>query len=154
LTGAPGPAQDRERSVDGRGGPVERGTEGLMLRILYVEDNPDNLYLLQRRLTRAGFEMTIAMSGLQGIEAAAASRPDLILMDLNLPGINGWEATRRLKSRPDTKDIPIIALSAHHGASHRAEAFAAGVVRYEEKPVDFDHLLATIREVLGHTGPA
>jgi CheY-like chemotaxis protein len=123
-----------------------------MPRILYVEDNPDNLHMLQRRLTRAGFEVSIAMSGLQGIESATASPPDLIVMDLNLPGIDGWEATRRLKRQPATKDIPIIALSAHRGASHRAEAFAAGVVSYEEKPVDFDHLLLAIRDALGRSG--
>jgi two-component system, cell cycle response regulator DivK len=108
-------------------------------RILYVEDNPDNLFLLQ--------------DGIQGIEAATASPPDLIVMDLNLPGLDGWEATRRLKARPETKHIPVIALSAHTAARHRAEALAAGCVDFEEKPVSFESLLEKIRSVLGRAAP-
>jgi CheY-like chemotaxis protein len=125
-----------------------------MPRILVVEDNADNVAMVQRRLTRAGFEVSVAMDGVQGLEAATLSPPDLIVMDLNLPRLDGWELTRRLKSQPGTKDIPVIALSAHTGARHRAEALAAGCVEFEEKPADFGSLLAKIRAVLGPAASA
>jgi len=124
-----------------------------MTRILYVEDNEDNLFMLQRRLTRAGFEVTVAMDGLEGVAAAISSPPDLIVMDLNLPTIDGWEATRRLKSRPETKQIPIIALSAHAMEEHRQKALAAGCDEFEPKPVDFEALIEKIRAVLGRSAP-
>ena len=83
-----------------------------MSRILCVEDNAENLMMLQRRLTRRGFEVTISMNGAESVEWAKTLQPDLIVMDLNLPGVDGWEATRRLKNQPETKDIPIIVLTA------------------------------------------
>jgi CheY-like chemotaxis protein len=124
-----------------------------MARILCVEDNEDSLVMLQRRLSRAGFEVTIAMDGIQGLESATSAPPDLIVMDLNLPGIDGWELTRRLKSRPETRAIPIIALSAHTAGRHKADALAAGCVDFEEKPADFPALIEKIRAALaGRSG--
>ena len=119
-----------------------------MTRILCVEDNDDNLFMLHRRLTRAGFEVSIATDGAQGVAAATSSLPDLIMMDLNLPVLDGWEAMRRLKSRPETKHIPIIVLSAHAMAGHREKAFAAGCDEFEAKPVNFEGLVEKIRSVL------
>jgi len=119
-----------------------------MTRILYVEDNDDNVFMLHRRLSRAGFEVTIATDGEQGVASAIASPPDLIVMDLGLPVLDGWEATRRLKSRPDTKHIPIIALSAHAMAGSRERALAAGCDEFEAKPVNFQVFVEKIRAVL------
>ena len=89
------------------------------MRILCIEDNDDSLFVLYRRLTRAGFEVTVVTDGAQGVDTAIASPPDMILMDLNLPGLDGWEATRRLKGRPETTAVPIIAVSAHAAAGRR-----------------------------------
>lgn len=119
-----------------------------MARILYVEDDDNNLYLLQRRLTRAGFEVTVAMDGLEGVAAAISAPPDLIVMDLNLPTIDGWEATRRLKSRPETKQIPIIALSGYAMEEHRRKALSAGCDDFEPKPVNFEALIEKIHAIL------
>jgi CheY-like chemotaxis protein len=119
-----------------------------MTRILYVEDNDDNVYMLRGRLTRAGFEVAVATDGLQGVAMAASEAPDLILMDLSLPVLDGWEATRRLKGAPDTRPIPIIALSAHAMEGDRAKAIAAGCDDYDTKPVDFPRLLGKIRALL------
>ena len=124
-----------------------------MTRILCVEDDDDNLFMLHRRLSRAGFEVSIATDGAQGSEAAAASRPDLILMDLDLPVLDGWEAIRRLKSRAETKDIPIIVVSAHAMAGHREKAFAAGCDEFETKPVNFDGLVEKVQALLGRPTP-
>ena len=118
------------------------------MNILYVEDNDTNILVVVRRLNRHGFTVTAAMNGLEGVERALSDRPDLILMDLALPGIDGWEATRRLKAAPETKDIPIIALSAHAMASHRERALAAGCDDFETKPIDFGSLLAKIQAVM------
>ncbi len=104
--------------------------------------------MLHRRLTRAGFEVTIATDGAQGVAEAISSPPDLIMMDLNLPVLDGWEAMRRLKSRPETKNIPIIVLSGHAMAKHREKAFAAGCDEFEVKPVNFDGLVEKIRSLL------
>ena len=120
-----------------------------MTRILCVEDNEDNLYMLQRRLTRAGFEVRISMNGAQAVDWAKTLLPDVIVMDLNLPGLDGWEATRRLKSQPETKHIPVIVLSAHGMEGAREKARAAGCDEYETKPTDFDRLVAKIRLLLG-----
>ncbi|HLF39181.1 MAG TPA: response regulator [Burkholderiales bacterium] len=120
-----------------------------MTKILCVEDNEDNLFMLQRRLTRAGFEVKISMNGAQAVDWAKTLLPDLIVMDLNLPGLDGWEATRRLKSQPETKHIPIIVLSAHGMEGAREKARAAGCDEYETKPTDFDRLVAKIRSLLG-----
>lgn len=122
-----------------------------MTRILCVEDDDSSLDLLQRRLIRAGFEVTVAMDGLEGVAAAISAPPDLIVMDLNLPAIDGWEAARRLKSRPETKHIPIIALSAHAMEEHRDKALAAGCDEFEAKPLNFEALLAKIRAILGRS---
>ena len=122
-----------------------------MTRILCVEDNDDNLHMLQRRLTRAGFEVTVAMDGLEGVATAISAPPDLIVMDLNLPTLDGWEATRRLKSRPETKQIPIIALSAHAMEEHRQKALVAGCDDFETKPVNFEVLIEKIRAILARS---
>jgi CheY-like chemotaxis protein len=118
-------------------------------RILYIEDNDDNVYMLKMRLELLDeFEVLTAEDGEKGCEMAAAERPDIILMDLEMPGIDGWEATRRLKSNPDTRDIPVIALSAHALAGSREKALAAGCDEYDTKPIEFDRLVATMRRVL------
>lgn len=119
--------------------------------ILYVEDNPDNIYMLERRLTRRGYRVMTAPDGETGLQLARATPPDLILMDLDLPGIDGWEATRRLKAAPETAHIPVIALSAHAMAEHRASALEAGCDDVATKPVDFPNLLAKIE---AYCGPA
>jgi two-component system, cell cycle response regulator DivK len=120
-----------------------------MATILYVEDNEDNVYMLVRRLRRHGFEVIIAGDGAQGVEAARRERPDLVLMDLGLPVLDGWEATRRLKQAVETRAIPVIALSAHAMAGERERALQAGCDDYDTKPVDLDRLLAKIRAQLG-----
>jgi CheY-like chemotaxis protein len=120
-----------------------------VIKILYVEDNDDNVYMLKMRLELLDeFEVLVAEDGEKGCEVAATERPDLILMDLELPGIDGWEASRRLKRNPNTSDIPIIALSAHALSGVREKALAAGCDEFDTKPVEFDRLLATIRKVL------
>jgi len=122
------------------------------MAILCVEDNDDNLFMLQRRLSRAGFEVKIATNGAHAVEWAKTLQPELIVMDLNLPGLNGFEATQRLKSQPETKHIPIIVLSSHFEEGHRAKAAAAGCDAYETKPADFERLTRMIRSLLGQ-GP-
>jgi two-component system cell cycle response regulator DivK len=119
-----------------------------MARILYVEDNEDNVYMLKRRLERAGFEVAVAPDGEQGLAAARDQRPDLIVMDLSLPVLDGWEATRRLKASEETRAIPVIALSAHAMPGDREKALAAGCDDYDAKPVKLPGLLAKIRALL------
>jgi len=120
-----------------------------VIKILYIEDNDDNVYMLKMRLELLdGYEVLAAEDGEKGCELAASERPDLILMDLEMPVIDGWEATRRLKSNPQTRDIPIIALSAHALAGAREKALAAGCDEFDTKPIEFDRLLATMRKVL------
>ncbi len=119
-----------------------------MAKILYVEDNEDNVYMLSRRLRRNGHEVIVAADGEQGLAMARAEAPALILMDLRLPAMDGWEATRRLKATPETRDIPIIALSAHVMAGDKEKALAAGCDDYETKPVDFKRLLAKMAALL------
>jgi CheY-like chemotaxis protein len=125
-------------------------SEGAVVRrLLYVEDNEDNLYMLQLWFDVLGdYEILSARDGAAGIAMAAAERPDLILMDLNLPEIDGWEATRRLKADPATRDIPIIALSAHAMAGDREKALATGCDDFDTKPIEFDRLLAKIEHAL------
>src|SRR5688500_18430305 len=101
-----------------------------MAKILYVEDNEDNVYMLRSRLLRYGHEVAVAPDGERAIEAARNEHPDLILMDLSLPVVDGWEATRRLKASPETKAIPVIALSAHAMEGDREKAVAAGCDDY------------------------
>lgn len=123
-----------------------------MIKVLYVEDNDDNIYMLKMRLELLDeFEVLVAENGEVGCEKAATEKPDLILMDLELPVVDGWEATRRLKSNSATRDIPIIALSAHALAGSREQALAAGCDEFDTKPVNFDRLVTTIRRVLGNT---
>ena len=125
-----------------------------MIRILYVEDNEDNVYMLSQRLKKHGFEVLVASDGEEGIEIARRQRPDLILMDLGLPSLDGWSAARLLKQASDTGSIPIIALSAHTMPGDRERALAAGCDEYDAKPVAFDRLLAKIRDLLhGRTLP-
>lgn len=119
-----------------------------MARILYIEDNEDNVFMLVRWLKRKGFETCVAADGARGVAAAREMRPDLILMDLSLPVLDGWEATRQIKAAPETQAIPIIALSAHAMSGDRERALHAGCDDYDSKPVDFDRLLAKIRRLL------
>ena len=120
-----------------------------MIKVLYVEDNDDNVYMLKMRLELLDeFEVLTAEDGEKGCDLAAAERPDIILMDLEMPGIDGWEATRRLKSNSQTSDIPVIALSAHALAGSREKALAAGCDEFDTKPIEFDRLVATMRRVL------
>jgi two-component system, cell cycle response regulator DivK len=118
-------------------------------RILYIEDNDDNVYMLKLRFELLdGFEVLVADNGKEGIVTAIAERPDVILMDLDLPVVDGWEASRRLKSDPATHDIPIIALTAHAMAGSREKALAAGCDDFDTKPLDFDRLLQKINVLL------
>ena len=119
-----------------------------MARILYVEDNEDNVYMLKRRLERRGFTVEIAADGAAGVAHAKAAPPDLILMDLSLPVMDGWEASRQLKAAPETKGIPIIALSAHVLEGERQKALAAGCDEFDTKPVELDRLLGKIEALL------
>lgn len=119
-----------------------------MPRILLVEDNEMNLDMLSRRLRRRGYEVVIAMDGEAGVTMAASERPDLILMDMSLPMLDGWEATRRLKGIPETATIPVIALTSHAMAGDREKAMGAGCDDYDTKPVDFERLLAKIEALL------
>ena len=120
-----------------------------MRTLLYIEDNEDNLYMLQLRFdVLGGYEIISATDGAAGLAMAAAERPDLILMDLNLPEVDGWEAARRLKADPLTRDIPIIALSAHAMAGDREKALATGCDDFDTKPVEFDRLLAKVEQAL------
>jgi two-component system cell cycle response regulator DivK len=124
-----------------------------MPRLLYVEDNEMNRDMLSRRLQRRGFEVLIAGDGEQGVTLAAAEKPDLILMDMSLPVLNGWEATRRIKAAPDTRRIPIIGLTAHAMATDRDRCLEAGCDDYDTKPVELGRLLEKIERLLG-TGAA
>ena len=120
-----------------------------MTKILYIEDNDDNVYMLKMRLELLGdFEVLAAENGEKGCEMAATELPDLILMDLEMPVVDGWEATRRLKGSPTTRDIPIIALSAHALAGEREKALAAGCNEFDTKPIEFDRLVVTLRRIL------
>lgn len=118
------------------------------MKILYVEDNDDNIYMLEKRLKRAGFSVMIARDGVQGVAMAAAEPPDLILMDLGLPVLDGWEATRRIKAAPQTKHIPVIALTANAMTGDREKAMAAGCDEFDTKPVDLPRLLGKIQALV------
>ena len=119
-----------------------------MTKILYVEDNPDNIYMLTRRLTKKGFEIIIAGDGQEGIDKAIEELPDLILMDLSLPTMDGWTATAKIKEIEAVKNIPVIALSAHAMPEHRDRAIKAGCSDYDTKPVDIKRLLAKIAQFI------
>jgi two-component system, cell cycle response regulator DivK len=123
-----------------------------MSRVLYVEDNDDNVYMLKMRLELIeGFEIAVARDGAEAISSVVADPPDIILMDLNVPVLSGWEATRRLKADPKTAQIPIIALTAHAMTSDREKALAAGCDDFDTKPIDFERLLAKMRKLLSVT---
>jgi CheY-like chemotaxis protein len=119
-----------------------------MTRILLVEDNEMNRDMLSRRLERRGFNVLLAVDGKQGIDMAVEQLPDLILMDMNLPIIDGWEATRTLKANPTTKTIPVIGLTAHAMSGDREKCLAAGCDQYDTKPIDFESLLEKIQSLL------
>jgi two-component system cell cycle response regulator DivK len=117
-------------------------------KILLVEDNEMNRDMLSRRLLKKGFELVMAEDGEQALEVARSEIPDLILMDISLPGLDGWEATRRLKAMSETQAIPIIALTAHAMAGDREKCLEAGCDDYDTKPVEFPRLLAKIQQLL------
>ncbi len=125
----------------------------VMKRILYVEDNEDNVYVVTTRLGRAGFTVLTAANGEAGVAMAAAEKPDLILMDLSLPVLDGWEATRQLKAAPETKGIPVIALSSHAMNEDREKSLAAGCDDFDTKPVEIARLLAKIESALARGKP-
>jgi CheY-like chemotaxis protein len=121
-----------------------------MTRILLVEDNEMNRDMLSRRLERKGYTVLIAVDGAAALELAHAETPDLILMDMSLPVVDGWEATRRLKAAPETQVIPVIALTAHAMSDDRIKAAEAGCDDYDTKPIDLPRLLGKIETLLGH----
>ena len=119
-----------------------------MVKILLVEDNEMNMDMLSRRLLRKGYQIVTAVDGAQGVARAQSERPDLILMDMSLPVIDGWEATRRIKADPGTQRIPVIALTAHAMSGDRQKALEAGCDDYDSKPVDLIRLLGKINTLL------
>lgn len=123
-----------------------------MPKILIVEDNEMNRDMLSRRLARRGYEIAMAVDGEGGVAAAGTERPDLILMDMSLPAMDGWEATRRIKGDAATRAIPVIGLSAHAMATDREKALAAGCDDYDTKPVELTRLLQKIETLLGRPG--
>jgi CheY-like chemotaxis protein len=125
-----------------------------MARILLVEDNEMNRDMLSRRLVRNGHQVTIAVDGQQAIDMARAGQPDIVLMDLSLPVIDGWEATRRLRASPDTAGLRIIALTSHAMSGDRERALAAGCDDYDTKPLDLPRLLGKIAAQLARTSEA
>jgi two-component system cell cycle response regulator DivK len=119
-----------------------------MTKILLVEDNEMNRDMLSRRLERKGYEVVLAVDGQAGVEMTLSEAPDLVLMDMSLPVLDGWEATRRLKASPDTRHIPVIALTAHAMSSDRAKAMEAGCDEYDTKPIEFAGLLEKIEALI------
>ena len=124
-----------------------------MFTILLVEDNEMNRDMLSRRLVRRGYEVALATDGEEAVAAARASRPALILMDMSLPVLDGWEATRQLKADAATRAIPVIALTAHAMAEDRSRALAAGCHDYDTKPIELPRLLGKIEALLGASAP-
>ena len=123
-----------------------------MRKILLIEDNEMNRDMLSRRLVRGGYEVIIAEDGARGVAMATSDRPDLILMDMSLPVIDGWEATRRIKATPELRKIPIIALTAHAMATDRDKALGAGCDDYDTKPIELQRLLGKIETLLAAAG--
>jgi two-component system cell cycle response regulator DivK len=121
-----------------------------MTKVLLVEDNEMNRDMLSRRLIRRGFEVIFAVDGQQGIDLARSQRPDIILMDMSLPVIDGWEATRRVKSDDATRGVPVIGLTAHAMSGDRERAIEAGCDDYDTKPVELDRLIGKIERLLGN----
>jgi two-component system cell cycle response regulator DivK len=120
-----------------------------MTKVLLVEDNEMNRDMLSRRLIRRGFQVVFAMDGQQGIDFARSERPDIILMDMSLPIIDGWEATRRVKADATTRSVPVIGLTAHAMSGDREKAIEAGCDDYDTKPVELDRLIGKIDRLLG-----
>ena len=125
-----------------------------MPTILLVEDNELNRDMLSRRLERRGFQVLIAVDGAQGVAMAQSEAPDLVLMDMSLPVVDGWEATRRLKAAPETRAVPIIALTSHAMVGDRDKAIEAGCDDYDTKPIELPRLLGKIEALLGAKPPA
>ena len=125
-----------------------------MAKILLVEDNEMNRDMLSRRLIRRGYEVVMAVDGQQGIDMARTQAPDLVLMDMSLPVIDGWEAAGRLKSASETQNIPIIALTAHAMVGDREKAVGAGCDDFDTKPIDLSRLLGKIETLLGNKAQA
>ena len=123
-----------------------------MPKILLVEDNEMNRDMLSRRLVRGGYDVTIAEDGARGVEMATSDSPDLILMDMSLPVIDGWEATRRIKATPELRKIPVIALTAHAMSTDRDKALEAGCDDYDTKPIELQRLLGKIETLLAAAG--
>jgi len=123
-----------------------------MPKILLVEDNEMNRDMLSRRLTRRGYEVVMAADGQEGVNLAASAAPDLVLMDMSLPVIDGWEATKRIKADPATAALPVIALTAHAMSGDREQALAAGCDDYDTKPIELDRLLGKIATQLERAG--
>jgi two-component system cell cycle response regulator DivK len=121
----------------------------MIFKLLLVEDNEMNRDMLSRRLQRKGFQVVMAMDGEDGVKKARSETPDLILMDRSLPVVDSWEATRRLKASPDTRAIPVLALTAHAISGDRERAIDAGCDDYDTKPVEFSRLLTKIQALLG-----
>jgi len=119
-----------------------------MAKILLVEDNEMNWDMLSRRLGRRGYEVVVAVDGQQGVTMSRSEVPDLILMDMSLPIIDGWEATRQIKASPETREIPVIALTAHAMVGDKEKAMAAGCDDYDTKPIEFKRLLDKIETAL------
>ena len=125
-----------------------------MTKILLVEDNEMNRDMLSRRLERKGYQVVLAVDGETGVEMVRTEAPDLVLMDMSLPVLDGWEATRRLKAAPETRHIPVIALTAHAMSSDRDKALQAGCDEYDTKPIELSRLLGKIEALLGGAPPA
>jgi CheY-like chemotaxis protein len=125
-----------------------------MAKILLVEDNEMNRDMLSRRLVKRGYDVSIAIDGEQGVAMARSEMPALILMDMSLPGLDGWEATRQIKASPDTRGIPVIAITAHAMSGDREKAIAAGCDDFDTKPVDLPRLLEKIEALLGRASGA
>jgi CheY-like chemotaxis protein len=122
-----------------------------MARVLLVEDNEVNRDMLSRRLTRRGFQVIFAVDGQQGVDLARSEKPDIILMDMSLPVMDGWEATRRVKSDDATRNVPVIGLTAHAMSGDREKAIEAGCDDYDTKPVELDRLIGKIERLLSAT---
>jgi CheY-like chemotaxis protein len=125
-----------------------------MAKILLIEDNEMNRDMLSRRLVRRGYEVVLAVDGEQGIEMARSHKPDIILMDLSLPIIDGWEATRRIKTGEDTRHVPVIGLTAHAMVGDREKALEAGCDDYDTKPIELDRLLNKVEALLSRAKPS
>ncbi len=120
-----------------------------MTKVLLVEDNEMNRDMLSRRLIRRGFEVVFAVNGQQGVDLAQSEKPDIILMDMSLPVMDGWEATRRVKANDATRGVPVIGLTAHAMNGDRERAIEAGCDDYDTKPVEFDRLIGKMERLLG-----